>query len=83
MQTRNRATQAARDFPKKWFESEDAAAHADQVSAEAMVKLLLATGKVEVNSKDKYAQTPLWRASVNGHEAVVKLLFATGGRLEG
>ena len=32
--------QAAREFPKKWFESEEAAARADQVSAEAMVKLL-------------------------------------------
>ena len=32
--------QAAREFPKKWFDSEQAAAHANQVSAEAMVKLL-------------------------------------------
>ena len=34
--------QAARDTPKKWFDSETTAAHAaaDQVSAEAMVKLL-------------------------------------------
>ena len=31
---------AAREFPKKWFDSEEAAARADQVSAEAMVKLL-------------------------------------------
>ena len=31
---------AAREFPKKWFASEEAAARADQVSAEAMVKLL-------------------------------------------
>ena len=34
--------QATRDIPKKWFDSEATAAHAaaDQVSAEAMVKLL-------------------------------------------
>ncbi len=32
--------QAAREFPKKWFDSEQAAARAEQVSAEAMVKLL-------------------------------------------
>jgi predicted transcriptional regulator len=32
--------QAAREFPKKWFETEEAAARAEQVSAEAMVKLL-------------------------------------------
>ena len=31
---------AAREFPKKWFDSEETAARADQVSAEAMVKLL-------------------------------------------
>lgn len=29
-----------REFPKKWFDSEEAAARAEQVSAEAMVKLL-------------------------------------------
>jgi predicted transcriptional regulator len=32
--------QTAREFPKKWFDSDEAAAHAGQVSAEAMVKLL-------------------------------------------
>ena len=32
--------EAARQFPKKWFESEEAAARAELVSAEAMVKLL-------------------------------------------
>jgi ankyrin repeat protein len=46
---------------------------------EAVVKLLLETGKVEVDSKDtKYGQTPLSRAAENGHEAVVKLLLDTG-----
>ena len=46
---------------------------------EAVVKLLLATGKVEVDSKDtKYGRTPLSWAAENGHEAVVKLLLATG-----
>jgi predicted transcriptional regulator len=32
--------QAVREFPKKWFETEEVAARAGQVSAEAMVKLL-------------------------------------------
>ena len=41
---------------------------------EAVVKLLLGTGKAEVNSKDKDNQTPLLRAAAGGHEAVVKLL---------
>lgn len=31
---------AAREFPKKWFDSDEAAARTEQVSAEAMVKLL-------------------------------------------
>ena len=32
--------EAARGVPKKWFDSEETAARAEQVSAEAMVKLL-------------------------------------------
>ncbi len=31
---------AAREFPKKWFASEEAAARAEQVSADAMVRNL-------------------------------------------
>ncbi|OCK95360.1 ankyrin, partial [Cenococcum geophilum 1.58] len=46
---------------------------------DAVVKLLLETGKVEVDSKDnEYGQTPLSWAAENGHEAVVKLLLETG-----
>jgi ankyrin repeat protein len=46
---------------------------------EAVVKLLLATGKVDVDSKDTgYGRTPLSWAAEEGHEAVVKLLLATG-----
>ena len=46
---------------------------------EAVVKLLLATGKVDVDSKDtEYDQTPLSWAAAGGHEAVVKLLLDTG-----
>ncbi|KAH8730688.1 ankyrin repeat-containing domain protein, partial [Phaeosphaeriaceae sp. PMI808] len=46
---------------------------------EAVVKLLIDTGKVDVDSKDfKYGQTPLSRAAEKGHEAVVKLLIDTG-----
>lgn len=39
-----------------------------------MVKLLLETGKVEVDTKDDYGWTPLFEATVEGHEAVVALL---------
>jgi len=41
---------------------------------EAVVKLLLKTGKVEADSKDKYSQTPLSYAAGKGNKAVVKLL---------
>jgi ankyrin repeat protein len=47
---------------------------------EGVVKLLLDTGKVDVDSKDDtvYSQTPLLWAARNGHEGVVKLLLDTG-----
>jgi ankyrin repeat domain-containing protein 50 len=46
---------------------------------ETVVKLLLETGKVDVDSKDfEYGRTPLWWAAGGGHEAVVKLLLETG-----
>ena len=43
-----------------------------------MVKLLIETGKVDVDSKDNHNQTPLSWAAKRGHEAVVKLLVETG-----
>jgi ankyrin repeat protein len=45
---------------------------------EAIVKLLLATGKAEIDSKDKNGRTPLSWAEENGYEAVVKLLLDAG-----
>jgi ankyrin repeat protein len=42
-----------------------------------LLKLLLATGKVDIDSKDKYHQTLLSWAAMRGHKAVVKLLLAT------
>jgi ankyrin repeat protein len=43
-----------------------------------VVKLLLESGKVDVDSRDNQKQTPLSLAAQNGHEAVVKLLLDTG-----
>ena len=43
-----------------------------------LVKLLLARGKVDVDSKDNFGQRPLSLAAEKGHEAVVKLLRTTG-----
>jgi ankyrin repeat protein len=47
---------------------------AAQRGHEAVVKLLLATGEVDVESKDNDGRTPLSWAAQRGHEAVVKLL---------
>jgi ankyrin repeat protein len=45
---------------------------------EAVVNLLLETGRVHPDPKDSDGRTPLWQAASNGHEAVVRLLLATG-----
>ena len=46
-----------------------------------MVKLLLETGKADVEWKDKNDWTPLSYATEGGHEAVVKLLLKAGVRV--
>ncbi|CAG8000110.1 unnamed protein product [Penicillium olsonii] len=42
---------------------------------EAVVKVLLETGKVNIDSKDAEGRTALFWAAANGHDAVVKLLI--------
>ncbi|XTI93556.1 hypothetical protein V2W45_1432693 [Cenococcum geophilum] len=49
---------------------------------EAVVKLLLDTKKVDIDSKDKDGLTPLSWAANDGHESVVKLLLKDGAELE-
>ncbi|OAA65130.1 Ankyrin repeat-containing domain protein [Akanthomyces lecanii RCEF 1005] len=44
---------------------------------DAVVKLLLDTGKANVDSKDSYGRTPLSWAAENGHDVIVKLLLDT------
>jgi ankyrin repeat protein len=39
-----------------------------------IIKLLLETGKVDIDGRDEYGRTPLMWAARNGHEAIVKLL---------
>ena len=45
---------------------------------EAVVRLLLETGKVDPDSKDYTGKTPLSWAARGGHEAIVRLLLETG-----
>jgi len=50
---------------------------------EAVVKLLLETGKADIDSKDtRSGRTPLEWAAGNGHGAVVKLLESEHMRSE-
>jgi hypothetical protein len=41
-------------------------------------KLLLETGKVDIDSKDNNGRTPLLRTGQNGDEAIIELLLKTG-----
>ncbi|PVI02625.1 hypothetical protein DM02DRAFT_701085 [Periconia macrospinosa] len=43
-----------------------------------IVELLLSTGKVDIDAKDSYGQTPLSRAAVKRHRDIVELLLNTG-----
>jgi ankyrin repeat protein len=45
---------------------------------EAIVKLLLDTSKIDIDSKDKAGRTPLLWAAAGGHETIVDLLLKTG-----
>jgi hypothetical protein len=45
---------------------------------EAVVKLLLDSGKIDTNSKGHYGRTPLSLAARGGHENMVKLLLDSG-----
>ncbi|ORY09451.1 heterokaryon incompatibility protein-domain-containing protein, partial [Clohesyomyces aquaticus] len=45
---------------------------------QATVKLLLETGKIDIDATDKNRRTTLLRAAENGHEQVVKLLLDKG-----
>jgi hypothetical protein len=48
----------------------------------AVVKLLLETGRADMDSKDYNGQTLLLWAAEEGHEAVVKLLLKKGAQIE-
>ena len=66
----------AHDF--KLSPSQSLLAWAAERGHEIVVKLLLETGKVDVEVKDDSERTPLIYAVSNGHEAVARLLLETG-----
>ncbi len=45
-----------------------------------MVQLLITEG-ADVNAKDMFDGTPLWDATLNGHEAAVELLVTHGANV--
>ncbi|KAJ5721500.1 uncharacterized protein N7483_009434 [Penicillium malachiteum] len=51
---------------------------AAEVGLASIVKLLLETGMVDTNSKDRFLQTPLSHAAERWHESVVKILLENG-----
>ncbi|KAK4244073.1 ankyrin repeat-containing domain protein [Corynascus novoguineensis] len=51
---------------------------ASESGHEAVVKMLVDTGKVDIDSKDNNGRTPLLYASRSGNEAIVKVLVDTG-----
>jgi len=52
--------------------------YASEMGHEAIVKLLLATGQVDIDKKNSFNRTPLRYAAARGHGAIVKLLLETG-----
>jgi ankyrin repeat protein len=48
---------------------------AAMIGQEAVVKLLLDSGKVDISLEDESGLTPLLRATEKGHEAIIKLLL--------
>ncbi|KAH0556849.1 hypothetical protein GP486_005359, partial [Trichoglossum hirsutum] len=65
-----------RDF--KFSKRRTVLSYLAELGDEVMFAVVLKTGQVEVNLKDKNGQTPLWWAAEKGHEVIVKLLLETG-----
>ncbi|KAE8446737.1 hypothetical protein EG329_011642 [Mollisiaceae sp. DMI_Dod_QoI] len=71
----------------KFFENLETLANkvlecAKNIGHKAVVKLLLETGRADVNSNDYDSQTLLFWAAENGHDAIVELLLEKGAQLE-
>lgn len=52
--------------------------YAAEMGHEAVVRTLLGTGKVDIDSKDEDGRTPLSHAAERGHEDIVRTLLDTG-----
>ncbi|PKS08786.1 hypothetical protein jhhlp_003395 [Lomentospora prolificans] len=71
-------TDHAREFDAKDMDGRTPLLYAAKNGHEGVIKLLLATGKVDIDLKDMDGRTPLSYAAWNGHEGIVKLLLTTG-----
>jgi ankyrin repeat protein len=52
--------------------------HGHPISHDSVVKLLLQTDGIDINSKDDDVQIALSRASENGHDSTAQLLLPVG-----
>ena len=79
-ENRNKRTNFGRNFT--FSRQRSVFSHVAERGDEVILTFLCASGKLDVESKDRFGQTPLSWAAEKGHEAVVKLLLEKGAELE-
>jgi ankyrin repeat protein len=80
-ENRNKRTNFGRNFT--FSRQRSVFSHVAEQGDEVILTFLCASGKLDVETKDKnYGQTPLSWAAEKGHEAVVKLLLEKGAEME-
>ncbi|KAI9803499.1 MAG: hypothetical protein M1825_001842 [Sarcosagium campestre] len=67
-----------RYFKNRYVKNRTPLSYASEGGHQTVVELLMATGRVDLDSKDNNNRTPLSYATEGGHQTVVELLMATG-----